>query len=322
MAGGFVGVDIFFVLSGYLLTSILLLEIKAGKFSIARFYQRRIARIFPAFFIVIVITLGLSFIVYSAQDFASLGANTAAAALSIINIKLLFQGSYFKLSEDAQPILHYWSLAVEEQFYIIFPIYMYLITRFSRRSLSLNLVVCGTSFAACVLLTYSNPRYAFYLLPTRAWELLAGSSFALFEQQGGKFRYQTATVASWGGLALLLLSFLSFEPNNHFPGWIAFFPVFGTILILSAASHKNLLLVRCLSYPLPVVIGKLSYSLYLWHWPTFSLIDYQFFQHSDLFRGVLKIAITLFASIVTYRLVERPLRTYFSKPANGPFSLC
>lgn len=315
LAGGFVGVDVFFVLSGYLLTSILLLEIKAGKFSIARFYQRRIARIFPAFFIVIVITLGLSFIVYSAQDFASLGANTAAAALSIINMKLLFQGSYFKLSEDAQPILHYWSLAVEEQFYIIFPIYMYLITRFSRRALSLNLVVCGMSFAACVLLTYSNPSYAFYLLPTRAWELLAGSSFAIFEQQGGKLRYQTATVASWGGLTLLLLSFLVIEQNSHFPGWIAFFPVFGTILILGAASHKNLLLVRYLSHPLPVVVGKLSYSLYLWHWPTFSLIDYQFFQHSNLFRGVLKIAITIFASIVTYRLVERPLRTYFNKPA-------
>lgn len=320
LGGGFVGVDVFFVLSGYLLTSILLVEIKIGDFSIARFYQRRIARIFPAFFFVIVVTLGFSFIVYSAQDFASLGANTAAAALSIINIKLLFQGSYFKLSEDAQPILHYWSLAVEEQFYLIFPIYLYLITRFSRRTFAVNLGICGMSFAACVLLTYSNPSYAFYLLPTRGWELLAGSSLAIFERQGGNFRYQTAAIASWCGLALLVLSFTLFEQNDHFPGWIAFFPVFGTVLVLSAVSHENLPLVRYLSHPLPVAIGKLSYSLYLWHWPTYSLVDYQFFQHGDLFRGFLKIAITLFASVATYRFVERPLRTYFSQRTMKPLA--
>jgi peptidoglycan/LPS O-acetylase OafA/YrhL len=314
LGGGFVGVDVFFVISGYLLTSILLKEIQDQDFSITRFYQRRIARIFPAFFIVIVFTLGFCSIIYSAQDFASLGANAVAAAVSAINIKLLFQGSYFQLSDDAQPILHYWSLAVEEQFYIVFPIYLYLITRFKRTFL-INFLVCAASFVACVVVTHYSPIYAFYLLPTRAWELLAGSSLAIFERQRSHVGDQVAMAASWGGLALLALSFFTLDEGANFPGWIAFLPVLGTILVLSAVSNHNIFLTRSLSNPFAVFTGKLSYSLYLWHWPVFSLVDYRFFLSTNLLRAVLKIAITLFASIATYYLVERPLRSYFSRPS-------
>src|SRR4051794_10210575 len=126
MPGGFVGVDIFFVISGFLISSILMDDIARHKFSIARFYQRRISRIFPALILVILATLGVASFIYSAQDMASLGINSAAAATSLINMKLMMQGSYFILSADAQPLLHYWSLAVEEQFYVVFPIYLYL----------------------------------------------------------------------------------------------------------------------------------------------------------------------------------------------------
>ncbi len=319
MGGGYVGVDVFFVISGYLLTSILLREIKDRKFSITRFYQRRIARIFPAFFIVLVFTLGAGSIIYSAQDFAELGSNAAAAALSVINMKLLFRDSYFKLSGDAQPILHYWSLAVEEQFYALFPIYLYLIARL-KRAFSINLWVGAASFVACVVVTHYSPVYAFYLLPTRAWELLAGTGLAIYEQRRFQIGDQAAAVASWGGLALLVLSLFSLRQNSSFPGWIAALPVLGTVLLLSAASNANVFLVRSLSARPAVFIGKLSYSLYLWHWPTFSFVDYQFFLYSDLFRAVLKIAITVFASLATCYLVEKPLRSYFSAPSAKRFT--
>jgi len=170
--GGFAGVDIFFVISGFLITSILLSDINEGQFSIVRFYQRRIARIAPAFFVVLVVTLVVAHFVYSAQDFASLGANSLAAALSVINLKLLFQGTYFQSSPDAQAILHYWSLSVEEQFYVFFPLYLYAVLRFTRRPLVVTLALGAGSFAACVVVTHLSPTYAFYLLPTRAWELL------------------------------------------------------------------------------------------------------------------------------------------------------
>src|SRR5262245_50042097 len=139
LSGGFVGVDIFFVISGFLITSILLNDIDRGQFSITRFYQRRVARIAPAFFVVLGTTMGIGALIYSAQDFASAAANSLTAALYAINIKLLFQGNYFQISADAQPILHYWSLSVEEQFYLIFPLYLYLVLRFARRPLAVTL---------------------------------------------------------------------------------------------------------------------------------------------------------------------------------------
>jgi peptidoglycan/LPS O-acetylase OafA/YrhL len=177
-----------------------------------------------------------SSMIYSAQDFASLGANTAAAAFSAINIKLLFQGSYFKLSPDAQPILHYWSLAVEEQFYLLFPIYLFWIARFRRR-LTINLLVCAASFVLCVIVTYHNAKYAFYLLPTRAWELLGGATLAIVERQHLPSNYRAASIASWTGLALLLVALFTIDPGGYFPGWIASLPVLGTILILSSTAE-------------------------------------------------------------------------------------
>jgi peptidoglycan/LPS O-acetylase OafA/YrhL len=314
LGGGFVGVDVFFVISGYLIGSVLLADIEGGRFSLARFYQRRIARIFPAFATVIAVTLAFGWLIYSSLDFASLGANAAAAALSVINIKLLFQGNYFALSEDAQPILHYWTLAVEEQFYLTFPIYLYLITRLGRRPILINLWVGGVSFAACIAVTYFNPSYAFYLLPTRAWELLAGSSLALAEWKGFQAGNRHAAIAAWAGMVLLVMSFLGIRQNDQFPGWIAAFPVIGAVLVLTAMSNRDLLLVRLLSHPVPVAVGKLSYSLYLWHWAVFSLIDYRFFALGNVSRGALKVAITIIASLMTYRVVEKPLRAVLNKP--------
>jgi peptidoglycan/LPS O-acetylase OafA/YrhL len=313
LTGGFVGVDIFFVISGFLITSILLNDIDQGHLSITRFYQRRIARIAPAFFVVLVTTLGFGALIYSAQDFASLGANSVAAALSIINIKLLFQGSYFKISPDAQPLIHYWSLAVEEQYYLIFPIYLYTVSRFTKRPLSITMTVCGVSFAACVVITPLNPIYAFYLLPTRAWELFAGSSLALFRRDGYVLASGPAWMAAWGGLGLLAVSFLLISDSSDFPGWIAACPVLGTVLVLASIEPgRGRVMGGILAHPLLVFIGKRSYSLYLWHWPVFSFIDYHFFDASMIFRTTCKILICIVTTLSTYHFVERPMRTYLN----------
>ncbi|MGZ8400232.1 MAG: acyltransferase family protein [Methyloceanibacter sp.] len=168
LGGGFVGVDIFFVISGFLITTLLANEIDGGSFSILCFYQRRIARIAPAAFLVVAVTLLAGALWYSAQDFASLGANALAAVFAIINFKLILQGNYFEISPDAQPLVHYWPLAVEEQFYLLFPIFLYGVMTLTRRPLAILVGCCLISFMACVLLTLTAPVVAFYLLPPRA----------------------------------------------------------------------------------------------------------------------------------------------------------
>lgn len=312
LPGGFVGVDIFFVISGFLISSILMDDIAGRKFSVARFYQRRISRIFPALLLVIVATLAAASFIYSAQDMASLGVSSAAAATSLINVKLINQGNYFILSADAQPLLHYWSLAVEEQFYVVFPIYLYLVTRFTRWPLAITAGIALASFALCSWLTPAHQPLAFYSLPTRAWELLAGSSLALYRSGGGRVSGRAALFSVWGGLALVLGSIALLREADGFPGWIAAFPVIGTAMLIAPVGAARPAPLRFLAHPAMVAIGKRSYSLYLWHWPVFSLIDYQLFEASEPLRIALKIVLTLVLTMLSYRFVERPVRSYLN----------
>lgn len=316
LSGGFVGVDIFFAISGFLITSIILNDMGGGNFSLSKFYQRRIARIAPAFFVVLFATMVCGAFLYSAQDFSSLGVNGAAAALSALNMKLIFQGNYFDASSDAQPLLHYWSLAVEEQFYLIFPIYLIALIKISSKPIAVTIVMAAVSFALCVITTLIHPTFAFYLLPTRAWELLAGSSLALFMRGGGSVdRLRTPGVA-WAGPFLILISFLLIGEGENFPGWMAMLPVLGSILTLAAVTGENRenILQFLLSRKIPVFLGKRSYSLYLWHWPIFSFIDYKFFASEFAVRSTLKITLCVVATLLTYALIEKPMREYLNRP--------
>ena len=312
LPGGFVGVDIFFVISGFLIGSILIDDIAKREFSIGRFYQRRISRIFPALILVILTTLAVASFVYSAQDMASLGINSAAAAASVINMKLIAQGSYFILSADSQPLLHYWSLAVEEQFYIVFPVYLYLVSRFTRQPLAITACLALLSFGLCVWLTRGHQPLAFYLLPSRAWELLVGSCLASYRTGGGRVASRAAAVSVWCGLALIVGSIALLHEADGFPGWIAIFPVMGTALLLAPIGDARPLPLRLLAHPAMVATGKRSYSLYLWHWPVFSLVDYQFYAADGWLRAGLKIALTLSLTLLSYALVERPARRYLN----------
>ena len=310
--GGFVGVDMFFVISGFLISSILIGDIEAREFSIGRFYQRRISRIFPALILVLLTTIAVASFVYAAQDMASLGINATAAAASVLNMKLMVQGSYFAMSSDAQPLLHYWSLAVEEQFYLVFPLYLWFLLRHTRRPLAITALLGAASFALCVALTMVHQPLAFYLLPTRAWELLAGSFLALCRAGGGRITGRRADVAVWGGLVLLAGSIALLHESDAFPGWVAAFPVIGTALLIAPVGAAAPLPLRLLSHPAMVAIGKRSYSLYLWHWPVFSLVDYHFYLAGDVFRTTLKLTLTVVLTLLSYALVERPARGFLN----------
>lgn len=314
LGGGFVGVDIFYVISGFLITAILLQDVDRGSFSIARFYQRRISRIAPAFFLVLVATLIAAWLIYSAQDFASAGAASAFAAISLVNVKFMLMGNYFAFSPDAQPFLHYWSLAVEEQFYLFFPFYLYAVTRWTKRPVAITLVLLALSLLLCIGMTYIRPIDAFYLLPTRGWELLAGATVTMLRWRGLRPGAALLRWLPWAGFALVILSVLLLREGRHFPGMVALLPVLGTAAILVCAGNPGPMLNRVLGHALPVYTGKRSYSLYLWHWPIFSMVDYQLYTADSWTRGALKVGITLAATWLSYTLVERPARRFLNQP--------
>jgi peptidoglycan/LPS O-acetylase OafA/YrhL len=317
LPGGFVGVDIFFVISGYLITSILLQACEARKFSLAKFYQRRIARLFPAFFTVALTSLAAASVIYTPQDFASAGAVLVAASLSLANMKFMLQGNYFEVSPDAQPYLHYWSLSVEEQFYLIFPTALYFIIKCARHRLRTILAVIGVaSFCASALLTPFNPVWAFYLLPTRAWELCAGAFIAALPYRTEAT--QEASAARWlpaAGLLLIAASFALIHEGPAFPGLIAAFPVIGAAAIIWPGANRDWTH-KLLASSAMVTIGRMSYSLYLWHWPTFCMVDYELYSAPAQVRLTLKIGISLLLTIITFYLIENPARAALNAPSN------
>ena len=304
LPGGFTGVDVFFVISGYLIIGIVLRELDAGHFSFRRFYQRRIARLLAPFALMATSTTVAAWLIYSDQDFASTGANLVASAASVANVKALFQGNYFELSADAQPLLHTWSLAVEEQFYLTFPLLLVIAHRFWRTRLRGLIAFSGVlSFVTCLVISLWKPSFAFYLLPTRAWELLAGGLVANLPT----FSKDGALRLSVVGSALVALSAVTISDTQNFPGWLAAIPVLGAAAVIAGCQREGPV-TRLLSLAPLTALGRLSYSLYLWHWPTFAFVDYALPLQSSVTRTCLKVAISVGAAIASYHLVEGPAR--------------
>ncbi len=315
MHGGFVGVDIFFVISGYLITSVILSDCERGKFSFGRFYQRRIARLLVPFVAVAVTTLAAASFIYTSQDLASAGAALSAAALSIANFKSMSQGNYFVLSPDAQPFLHCWSLSVEEQFYLFFPaLFLLLFWKIPKYRIQVLTTLFAVSFVACVGLTYARSPWAFYMLPARAWELLAGSIIAVIPAKSRKIDGTAFVLMPLAGLILTVLSLFVVRDGPSFPGFAAMLPVAGAFLLLFPNDASNSFAERALSLGPMVFIGRLSYSLYLWHWPVFSLVDYKYYSASPYFRILLKLSITGILTLVCFVFLEGPSRRFLNRP--------
>lgn len=321
LPGGFLGVDVFFVISGYLITSILVAEGAAGQIAILGFFQRRIARILPLSLLVILAVLGAAYPFFTAVDMSTAGAAAASAALSVANIKFMVQGDYFQVLPDAQPLLHYWSLSVEEQFYLVLP--FVLAGSLGRARSRPRLVIALTSLLAmsllaCVVLTPINRTYAFYLLPTRAWELLSGGLLAVVRppSEGGAGGQRRGVFEALGslGACLLLTCFVLISDESGFPGYIALVPAFATLLVVLSCECDTWLR-RLLCRRELQAIGRVSYSLYLWHWPVYCIIDYALRDHGWPVRTSLKAVLTIVLSIASYSLVERPTRRWLGDPA-------
>jgi len=308
-SGGFVGVDVFFLISGFLITSIILKEIHARQFSIARFYERRIRRIFPALFPVIAFTLVVEAYLFDANAFKDFGQSITATTLFYSNILFWHESGYFAAPSIQKPLLHTWSLAVEEQFYIFFPLALVFINKYLKsRYLLWILIAITLSLGASVLGVCYFPQPTFYLVPTRAWELLAGSILALEILPNLSTPLQR-NILSITGLILIIFSIGFYSDATLFPGHNAIPPVLGTWLIIYSSRGKGTAIVnKFLSLRPLVFIGTISYSFYLWHWPFVAFAKCLNFRPFQWYDSLIIIISSLAVSILSWKYIEQPFR--------------
>ena len=306
--GGYVGVDIFFVISGYLISSLILREIGDGTFSLITFWERRIRRILPALAVVVLATLAAGWFLFPPEDFESVGKSAVAQAVLLSNVFFYRKAGYFDAGSDTKPLLHTWSLAVEEQFYLLFPLFLILLAKYRKLPLSRTIGALAVgSFALSVVGSYSFPSATFYLLPSRAWELLLGALLAT--TRGKPSASAPAREASgWLGAGLLCYSIFLYDENTRFPGLAAIPPCLGAALIIFSSESKPSALGRILAFKPVVFIGLISYSLYLWHYPVLVFSRYLGRDApSGKLRAVL-LAASIGLAILSWRYVETPFR--------------
>lgn len=305
-SGGFVGVDVFFVISGFLITAIIAREIDAGQFSLLRFYERRARRILPALLVMIAAVLVLAAWLYLPADFAAVPRSALMTLGFLANVWFFTQTGYFGGPADAMPLLHCWSLAVEEQFYVAFPAVLWLCAKFApRQRLTIIAVLALASFALAVSKQADTDGFAFYLLPARAWELLAGSMLALLAQPQPDSRPLPQSLALVG-LALIVWPVFAYGRTTVFPGVTALAPVLGTVMLIRFA--PGTVVGRMLSLPLLVGVGLISYSLYLWHWPLIVFAEYVSNAPLVGARQAVVIAASFVLAWASWRYIERPFR--------------
>ncbi|KER37526.1 acyltransferase, partial [Sphingobium indicum F2] len=305
-SGGFVGVDIFFVISGYLIASIVGRELAEGRFSIADFYARRIRRIFPALFATIAVTIIVGSRILLPLDYRALGLSAAATVLFASNLHFARHSGYFGSAAEEAPLLHTWSLAVEEQFYILFPLLMLCAVRAGGRTRLLLGAVALLSFGTALLLVDRAPVLAFYLPFPRAWELLAGALLATGLLPPLRSRW-AAQLCALAGLASIGWALFGFSGATVFPGLNALYPVLGAMLILHAGQGGSAVS-RMLGRAVPVAVGRISYSLYLWHWPLVVFWTYRTDGDWRLREQLFIILLSLLLATLSWRFIEEPFR--------------
>ncbi|MGQ3903994.1 acyltransferase family protein [Mixta calida] len=303
LSGGFIGVDAFFVISGFLIGGIINKEIGQGVFSFKNFYIRRIRRIAPALFFMMAVIFALCYLLLSPLEFRDLTKYGTFVFLSLPNVALLKGSDYFSSSADLNPLLMTWSLGIEEQFYFILPFILLLASRRRWSAKTVIWTLSLLSLVASIILTPVNVKNAFYLLHTRAWELGAGVLLALYLPQpvGGK----AANSLTLSGLLLLILPAMLLEKGNSFPGFLALLPVLGAVLLLAARGSISrwLLENRPMRY-----IGKVSYSWYLWHWPLLSIARICSDRPLNVTQALVICALAFAVAALSWHWVEQPFR--------------
>jgi peptidoglycan/LPS O-acetylase OafA/YrhL len=319
LRGGFTGVDVFFVLSGYLITSINLPSLRQGSFSLREFYLRRIQRLLPNLMVMVLATLLLWVILMPPSGTAPVGRHGLWTLFNVSNIYIWKNlGGYWDDKVELAPLAHTWSLAIEEQFYLLFPGLLWLLTRQRmNRAWFWLMLATVVSFGLCLYGTFNRPAATFYLLPTRVWELLAGAALAAFffrtgAHHGGTGMQMSARrreLVGWAGLVLMVAGFFLIEDGRSFPGAVALVPTVGTMLVLMVVGQASSVS-RLLSTPFLGMVGKLSYSIYLWHWPMIILgkLQAELYGLPQMVGSVAGGLCGIFLGWLAYVGVERPLR--------------
>jgi peptidoglycan/LPS O-acetylase OafA/YrhL len=304
-SGGYVGVDIFFVISGYLITSLIIKEIANSSFSIANFYERRARRILPALFFVTIISLVTIVLMTPFQVINFLKIVTSVFFFAS-NILFWRQDGYFNNSSETNPLIHTWSLSVEEQFYLFFPLFFIIINKFSSRVIlySISFILMGSFLISNYGAFFGRGWGAFYLLPFRVWELLFGSLIAYLTHEK---KIKCSNFLSFFGLGLICLSIFTFNEETPTPSVFTLIPVIGTSLIISF-TNKNNYLYNILSNKLLVYIGLISYSLYLWHQPLFAFFRLYNLYTLDYMQISFLIIISFIFAYISWRFIEKPFR--------------
>ncbi len=307
LPGGFIGVDVFFVISGYLISSIILSSLGRGEFTLRDFYLRRVRRIFPALILVLSATLVFGWFALLADEFARLGKHVAAGALFLTNIVSLHESGYFDTTAATKPLLHLWSLGIEEQFYLVWPPLLAFASRRHGGVAALLLGVAGASFAVNVYLAGHNAVAACYSPWSGVWELMLGGILAHASQRGPQAPPGRSDLKAFAGALLLVAGFLCIKPARAFPGWWALLPVGGAFCLIAAGPEAWINRAVLARRPL-VAIGLVSYPLYLWHWP---LLAYAQILSGGVPAAGVRLGLLLCALLLawaTYRGVERPFR--------------
>lgn len=310
--GGFIGVDIFFVLSGFLITSIIHRQILSSTFTFTDFYWRRFRRILPALFFMILV-VGIACHIFldpiAYKDFAK---SAWATALFSSNILFWTEAGYFDKAAELKPLLHTWSLGVEEQYYIFFPVLMIFIRKyFSDKFVMMLALVGGASLLLSIYGAYFKPIATFYLLPTRLWELLIGSLLAVSNIPTLRNRL-SINIVSWLGLIMMVSPILFYTSDTIFPGLAAIPPCLGTVIIIwSLKDQQKTSLKNILSFGPMAFIGKVSYSFYLWHWPALILCEYYTIDKLTLTDRFLVVCGAFLISCFSWRVIEKPFRENF-----------
>lgn len=325
-SGGFVGVDVFFVISGYLITTIILAELEQGRFSIVNFYERRARRILPALFVVMTACLILGYLWLMPDEFKNLGQSLVATSLFSNNMLLGLTSDYWDLASEFKPLLHTWSLGVEEQYYIVVPLLLILAARAGKIGVTFLLwAVFLSSFLFAVWFSDVSPKWAFYILPTRAWELGIGALAALYlrNNSSNAVSFKLSNALSSTGLFLILGSVFTFDKNIPNPGWPMLAPTIGAVLIILFCTPGSLSF-KILGSRIFVFIGLLSYSLYLWHQPAFAFLRVYSSTHPSFINFLALLPLIFILSVLTWRYVETPFRnkSTFGRKSVFLFSAC
>jgi len=305
--GGFLGVDIFFVISGYLITYIIITDIKEKKFSLVLFYERRARRILPALFLIMFFSSIVGYFLMLPDAYQNFGQSLVSTTLFSNNIFSIITSGYWDLTSEFKPLLHTWSLGVEEQYYFLIPLILLIIHNFFEKKISLILVsIFLLSFAISMFGSLNFQRINFYSLPTRAWELMIGSFLVLYQIQDN-YKFRNTSFFNFLGILTIFFSIIFLSKENVTPGPSTLLPTIGAALIILSQEKKDVIY-KILTNKISILIGKMSYSLYLWHWPV--LVYFRVYSKDPplVFAKFILLLIIFILSFLTWKYIETPFR--------------